>query len=79
MSTALGATAPSATTDPLDTRALTKALAAGVARVHLPGSTGYDELTCAHNPLARPRPVALAWYIAASAARWLMWSKPICR
>ena len=59
MSTALGATAPSATTAPLDTHALTKALAAGVARVHLPGSAGYDELTCAHNPLARPRPVVV--------------------
>jgi FAD/FMN-containing dehydrogenase len=59
MSFALGATALAAATTPLDTTGLTKALAAGVALVHLPGSAGYDELTCAHNPLVRPRPVAV--------------------
>ena len=59
MSIATGATASTAATAALDTDALTRALAAGVARVHLPGSLGYDELTCSHNPLVRPRPVAV--------------------
>lgn len=59
MSIVTGATTPATARAALDTEALTKALAAGVARVHLPGSSGYDELTQTLNPLVRLAPAAV--------------------
>lgn len=59
MSIVTGAAATSTAGRALDAVALTKALAAGLARVHLPGSSAYDELTATLDPLARLAPVVV--------------------
>jgi FAD/FMN-containing dehydrogenase len=65
MTIAGSANAPTTATAKGGVDALIETLSASVARVHLPGTPGYDELTTAHNPLARPRPLAVVEALSA--------------